>query len=287
MKKTIVVLLSFFIITLLVSCYKEPEMLKIDKVNIKKVVGDTMYLNVDANIYNPNSFTIKAKNIKLKFTVQDVLAGKGKIKSSFSIKPKTTEQINLSTKLLLPALSKKLPRILEKDSFPVKVFVEADVTSLKIPLSTHTIQYFKSKEMINSFMSGKDFNNKISIEKIEFVGSTLGTTDIKFDMLFVNTLPFDYKVKSIKSKIYNNENKDELMGTSVMTKAVEIKKNEKKIISFQAKINNIRSIKGLFSNILDKKTDVFLHSDVLIYINKYSFNIPFETTFEIPKPKLF
>ena len=287
MKKLRAFFFRFFIILLLVSCYKEPEMLQIDQVKINKVVNDTMYLNVVANIFNPNSFTIEAKNIKLKFSIEDTLAGKGKIKSNFSIKPNSSEKINLSTKLLLPALSDKLPRILKKDSFPVKVFIEADVTSLEIPLSTQTVQYFKSKEMINSFLSGKDFNNNISIDKIELVSSSLDSTEIKFDMLFVNTLPFDYKVKSIKSKIYNNEDKDELMGTSKMTKSVVIKKDKKKIISFQAKINNLNSIKGLFKNLLNKKTNVFLHSDVLIDINKYSFKIPFETTFEMPKPNIF
>ena len=283
--KSLFFLVAIFV--LFISCYKEPEMLKIDNVKIKKLHNDIVYLDVRAKIFNPNGFTIKAKNIKLKFVIHDTLAGTGRVKSTFNIKPKSTKKINLSTKLLLPALSNILPKIIKKDSFPVKVYVKADVTSLQIPLSTKTVKYFKSKDLIKSFLNPDDFNQNIKIKRVELLETGIDSTQLRLDLLFDNTLPFDYKIKSIASKIYNNEHKDELMGISKLSKSVLIKKNHHKLIFFNIKINNLNSVKGMFQNILHKKKNVFLHTDILLYINKYAFKIPFETNFEIPKPKLF
>jgi LEA14-like dessication related protein len=271
---------------LFISCFKNPELVSIQDVDVLKVVNDTIALNVKSLILNPNSSKIKAEKISLDFYINNLLVGNGSVDTLVTIKGKSIDTVSMLSNIVLPSLSKVLPDITQKDSFPLDISMKAKFSFLKIAISKKFVKYIKTEEIINSFLSGDDFSSSIKFDSITVSSKKLDSSKIDMKITFVNSIPFEYKVKKVSIGIFNDKNKQELMGTSILNEVFELKKKEKKELPISIKVNNFNTIKGLFKNFLKKKKSIYIQAKVLVEINKYIFNVPISTEIEMPMPTI-
>jgi len=274
--------ISFFLI--LTSCFNQPEIVKINKLEIINSTDDFIELDVNSLIKNPNNFQIKASNITMLFSYDGKNIGKGTIDSTIVLSSKSNSDIATRSLLKLKELSEFFPVITKLDSFPINVHIEAKFTSMKIPIKRDFIKYINTQEMISALISGGGLTEKIRIKEVEIYAPNFSNTSLRMVFSFTNTIPVNYTVTKIVADIYDNSKMKSLLGSSISEHEIVLERDSTKNIPCLVELNNFNMAKTMLSKFIRMDRSFFLSGIIFVEVGGNSFEIPLKTKITAPLP---
>jgi len=275
--------LSLFIL-ILTSCQKDPDLIDIGNVKVLGCDGESVYVDVDALIYNPNSYDVKLSDIKLVFVIDDKSLGNGRVEPDIVLKKKDNVIVPVNGSINLKELSEILPSIVNTDSFAVMTNIAADFSSLKLPVERKIKTFLKTKELLNSIMTEENTGKGIEIKSVKSVSPGFGDIFVEFIAQFNNRMPVNYEIIDLKFAIFNDSNKSKVLGSSESASPVTVMSDSYTDIPFRVKVNNLNTAATMASKLFRFDNTIYIEGTAKVKLGKYTFEVPVKQNVRIASP---
>ena len=278
MKKYYIITIVLF---LLVSCKKKnPEFLGIDSVAINGLKGDTLLVDLNYSIYNPNKVGTKLKQSGMKVYYKDSLVGNGYLYKETKLPASDTISLPVRCEIELATLSHFYPELLSKESsvFNLKGNGQVDFFMNSFTIAINDTILLNTKNIIQQEINkrlkgGGNFTLKeVAIRKLP----SFNETTMNLKVAVKNTLPFEYTLEEMNLGFYSFNERDKL-GSWNLHEPIVQEANNQTNISVEAKMRNLNLLKqGVLTLLSNKKQELKIKGTALIAINGYQFTIPIE-----------
>ncbi|WP_340200842.1 LEA type 2 family protein [Ascidiimonas sp. W6] len=283
MKTKFTFIISFL---LLVSCQKKkPEFLGIDSVVISGLKVDTLLIDINYSIYNPNTVGTKLRQSGMKVYYKDTLVGNGYLYKEIKLPASDTVSLPVRCEIELATLSHYYPELISKDSsvFTLKGNGKVDffMNSFNIAINdqiTLNTQEIIRKEIHKRLSGGGNFKLKeISIQKVP----SFNETEMNVTIAVNNTLPFEYTLEQMHLNFYGNGSNNKLGSWNLNTPVQQAAQTQTNI-PVVAKMHNLSLLKqGVFAVLSAKKENMKVKGTAIITIKGHAFAIPIEESMPI------
>ena len=275
--------ITIIILLLLTSCKKKnPEFLGIDSVAISGLKEDTLLVDLNYRIYNPNTVGTKLKQSGMKLYYKDSLVGNGYLYKETKLPASDTISLPVRCEIELETLSHFYPELLSKEASEFNLKgngrVNFFMNSFNIAINDKII--LNTKDIIHQEISKRLKGNgnfqlkEIGIQKLP----SFNETTMNLKVAVNNTLPFDYTLEEMQLGFYSFNNRDKLGSWNLHEPIIQAANNHTNI-SVEAKMRNLNLLKqGVLTLLSNKKQEISIKGTAVITINGYAFTIPIEDT---------
>ncbi len=270
----------------MIACQKKkPEFLGIDKVLISGLKADTLLIDIDYGIYNPNSVSTKLRQSSMSVYYKDSLVGNGYLYKEVKLPGSDTVSLPVRCEIKLKTLSKYYPELISQDTtiFTLKGDGKVDffMNSFTIAIDDQIAIDTKSiirKEIDKRLGNGRNFKLKrISFEKLP----SFNETEVKLMVEANNSLPFAYRLQKMHLNFYSDQMHSKLGSWSLSSPIEQLAETQTEI-PVAAKMRNLSLLKqGAFAILSSKKSKINIVGTVEIVIKGHSFVIPVEESMPI------
>ncbi|XLS29596.1 LEA type 2 family protein [Flavobacteriaceae bacterium M23B6Z8] len=280
-------ILGLMIITMImISCQKKkPEFLGIDRVSINGLKEEKLLIDIDYSIYNPNNVSTELRQSSMAVFYKDTLVGNGYLYKEIKLPASDTITLPVRCEIELKTLSKYYPELIMQDTsvFSLKGDSKVDFFMSSFNIAIEDQIAINTKEIIHNEITkrlsgGKNFKLKeISFEKLP----SFNETEIQLTIGVINSLPFDYELRSMHLTFYDDRMRSKL-GSWSLSSPIEQPAETQTEIPVAAKVRNLNMLKqGVFAVLSSKKRKVNIVGTAEILIKGHSFRIPVEESMPI------
>jgi LEA14-like dessication related protein len=266
---------------ILAQTIKYPEFQSIDQFQLLTVDNGICNAAVDFNVYNPNWFSFKGKDLHAEVFYKGSLVAIGSQDSDFNLPKKESSNISMNIDFFLDSLKDELRSFLMKDSIDFSVKISGKFTvfniskEMELPLKLSSAEFVD--KMITEMMS--EDGVKTEVLKLKEIGVEYSLFDVGFR--FSNKLPFDLKVKEVRSSVYADASLNQKVADWLIKSSLKIKEGETGLIEGEARINNAKSAFTGLIKVMSGNLDYYLNGYVLIEIDDREIQIPLRQHFKV------
>ncbi len=277
--KTKLILFIISLSFLASSCFKDPKVVGISNLEILEKKDSLLLTKVTTEIENPNKISITASDLEYKISIKGQEVGNGFVKEEFTLEANKISPIENTIEININKLLKTIDFVLEKDSFPVDMFISVRIEPLGIKISTNTQVYFKQADLMKN-LSGDILKESMKIRglKITEIKPTYTKMDINFE--FDNKFPFDYTLDSLNFDVFDNEKFETKLGSTKNTTAINIKSKKITPFSVNAQVENMSAGLSFLKKILTKDRSFFIEGNIFLDFEDKKIKIPIKQKIE-------
>lgn len=166
-----------------------------------------------------------------------------------------------------------------KDTIPLRINIEANFSSLKLPVKRQFVTQMITKDIVKYFLSEEQLQKSISITKLRPVKIRPQSSEFKFNVVFNNQFPIDFELSEINLAAYSNEQKTDTLGNTLLTKQVIIHQKQETQIPMSINIHNLNMLQSAFSGILTGARNVYMSGFITVHIDKNIYKLPINQSF--------
>lgn len=264
-------------------CFKQPELVGIDDIEVLSVVDTFVEVNVLCYVSNPNILGATIKKITGDVMVNGKNIGFIEQKSAIKIDKSKTEKVRLHAFIHVEQLSRLFPDIIQDSLSTVEVNgraeIDGGVTSIGKNLKMKKSLYMKP--IVEHVIANQLSENTINVKKI--IPKQLGTQNSKVEigLEFSNPLKIDFTVHQVLADIYIN---DEHSAIAKWTNdaQVMVKANSKALMEGVTTLENgnIFAQGGDMLSFFFKR-EVRVKGNAVVSLLGHRFEIPFKQMVEV------
>jgi len=272
-KYTIVLLTIFMVGFLLSQTISYPSFKKINSFEISKFESGVMEGNASFQLENSNWFSYHGNDLVCEVFYLNKQIAIGQHQGEFRIPKNTFSTLPMSIKFYADSLDQYLKNFLLQDSVEFTINVHGKFlfgiqksTVLKLKIGT--------KGLINSLVSSAMNEGGVNLDFIKLKEIKINKTIFDSRCKFNNKLPFDVTLKSMKFKIYSDQNLRTEIAQWNFEVGKIIKKNEIESIIGETEVKNAESALSGIIKVLNRKLDYFVTGIALIEVDNFEIQIP-------------
>ncbi|WP_026999900.1 LEA type 2 family protein [Eisenibacter elegans] len=279
-------LLLFLSLLSLSACYQYPEVVAIDSVKVLDVKNDSIFLEVQIEVYNPNKFTVSLNNIDTDIEIKKLKLGHSVSKGKLALSPEQNTATTLMTSLSLKDAAHIYPEIIDKDSILVGLTGNYQwQTWFGAYNFSYTQQnYMSPKRLTAQTMKQVLLDTKLGIKNYK---SQLGTEQIYFNILLQieNPYSFDLGLDEVNVDI-NIPNTDTKLTQWRLPQGRIIKSRETALVSVKVFIESKNLVLILPKLYLDGKPTLAAEGMCKVNIEGETFELPIKHHLTLPYIRL-
>lgn len=211
----IVFVFCFFLISVFfIACVsiKNPVLVNVSSVEIESQKKEHLILNIDFNLYNPNWFSIKAKDVSFNVYIDTVHFAFGSF--SDDIKIAKNDTLLISSTLKINKLKSELATSF-KDSLVADVYGSANIPFYPSKYHFNFKEKFSVKDftkpLIDDFLS----ENSIQLKELNFKNANFSKIVLEVVVDFLNKSDLSYKIEDIEIEIFSDKKYKNKIGESL------------------------------------------------------------------------
>ena len=267
----IIFVFCFFLISVFfIACssIKNPVLVNVSNVELKSQKKEQLSLNIDFNLYNPNWFTIKARDVNFNIYIDTVHFAFGSFNDDIRIEKNDT--LLISSTLQINKLKSELSTSLE-DSLVADIYGSA-----KIPLYPNKYHFnIKEKFLIKDFTKPliDDFlsDNSIQLKELNFKSANFSKIILEVVVDFLNNSDLSYKIEDLEIEIFSDKKYKNKIGESFNEDPVFIYPNENNELIYEIELNPLSTGFTWLQNKLKGNEFVYIKMQVLVDYNNMKF----------------
>jgi len=262
----VLIIISIFFVAC--STIKNPVLIGVNDVELGDNESEGITLNLDLNVYNPNWFNIKAKDVDFNIYIDTLHFGYGSFKNEILIPKRDTVVINSSININNLNFSSDISF---KDSLLADIYGSASISFYPKKYHFHFQQEFSFSDYIKPLL--KDFLSEGSIEVKELKVKEFTLSKINMEILidFYNKSNIGYKIKNIEIEIFEDKKYKKKIGESSIDKSIFIRPNKTTEIVSEIELDAFSSGLSWLKNKLQGENFVFVKIKASVNYNNLIF----------------
>jgi len=269
-------LINFVVLLGVVGIFSsKPELVGVNKVRVKEKNGDTLTVELQLVIKNPNVFSISGSDITVITQNGEEQTGSG-VLGSFSLNAGETDTVMITMKMN----SDKLLALYDKTG--------TDLTSTVVLNGSFSPLFFVSqvsfesaipKENINQLLMESFFaKNDITFDSLNYRPVSITESRMDFNVNLTNTFAFPFTVEKLTADIFPQNGSQTIVGTWSTQKPVLLNPKEQNTINGSLSVHHM----ALMIAGLEKKgqylNSAYIKGNATIRLDKERMEIPFDVT---------
>jgi hypothetical protein len=275
LKKIIIYFILNIILFLTVSAFisGKPEIKSYRSINYINKKEDTLTAEIEAEIYNPNFFSIGGKNITSEINWQDKIFCRGEI-GSFKIKQRSTDIVIIKFKCSTVDLKNIYKN--SNDEIKFNIIINGDFKPLFFVKKINTELMMVKKDMQKLVLQAFLNDNDIKFDSFKVNMENPIKTNINFNINLINTLGFEYTVNKIETEFSPNKNNDMIFANWHSKKKFLMIPDQKATIEGELSLNNMALVFAGISKKGKNMNKFYMNGKVDVSIdNKENFEAQF------------
>ena len=247
------------------SSVEEPQLISVDKVELLSDNPEEFIISTNLSIYNPNWFTLSAKDVVFNIFIDTAYVGNAEITGGIFIPKNDTSSVISILKIQKDCLDSNINI---QDSILVHV-----VGSTKVPYINKDF-YFEFDYKINLSDYILPFANEIitdsDIQIKEVYIKSIDLMKIKLEVLFNlnNTTKNEYEISKLDVSIYNSSSYSTLVGRSTIDKGFTVLADTLNVFKSEVSINTLSMGSALLSNTIGNSNSFYIKVNSIVKYNK-------------------
>ena len=267
---TFVLLVLSLLIIGACSSIEEPKLVSVDKVELVSDNQEELIISTNLSIYNPNWFTLSAKDVVFNIFIDTAYIGHAEITNGIFIPKNDTSDVVLILRIQKNCLDSNINL---QDSILVHV-----IGSTKIPYSNKDFYFeFDYKldlsdyilPIADAIITEADLQIKhVKIKSIDLM-------KIKLEVLFNldNKTNTNYEITKLDVKIYSSPSYSTLVGATSINRSFTVVADTLNIFSSDVSVNTLSMGSALFSNTMNSSNSLYIEVNSIVKYN--GLQIPF------------
>mgnify|MGYP001163526234 CR=1 FL=1 len=267
-KAVFIILFVILVVTFSCSAIKSPKIISISNVEIIKEDSESLFINSQINVYNPNSFSVSTKNVSFNLYLDSVFIGKGDVVNGLILNKKNNSYIN-STLIINKNKFKSLSSL--KDSIALKILGSTNISFIPKKFYFDFDYKIYPDDFIKVFTDRLIKDIKIQIKDVKI--KKLNIKNIFLEMIFnlENKSTMECTVKTLDIKLFKTKNYKEIIGRSKIKNNFKVRSNSINEFESELKANVFQMGSALLSNTIGNKNSFFIEVSSTIEFNKMEF----------------
>ena len=262
----------FFLISVFfVACVsiKNPVLVNVSNIELESQKKEQLSLNIDFNLYNPNWFSVKAKDVSFNIYIDTVHFAFGSFNDDMKIEKNDTLLVSSTLKI----------NKLKSELLNFQDYLVADIYgSAKIPFYPNKYHFnFKekflvedfTKPLIDNFLSEKS----IKLKELNFKSANFSKIILEVVVDFFNDSNISYKIEDLEIEIFSDKNYKNKIGESFDDDPVFIYSNANNELIYEIELDPLSSSFTWIQNKLKGNDFVFVKMHASVNYNNINFPI--------------
>ena len=268
---------NYYFILLLIfsscSSLKKPVISDVNNISYVSSDKETISINFDIHIKNPNSFSIGLKEVEFEIKSDSIVIGNGSTIQPISIEKKSTTVMSLNLSIYKDEISVDYIKSVDD------IKLHLSVIPKYFPFKINKVTNLKIDGLIDMLASNvlNNFDLEISKLKVNKIGLKETLLDVYFDIN--NNSNFNCEIDNLVLKFYESSELKNILAKSKNRKSILIKANQTTSSQTSFKINSLSMSSVLMSNTLQNNNSLFvvISSDIV----SQDFSFPITVTKEL------
>ena len=268
---------NYYFILLLIfsscSSLKKPVISDVNNISYVSSDKETISINFDIHIKNPNSFSIGLKEVEFEIKSDSIVIGNGSTIQPISIEKKSSTVMSLNLSIYKDEIS--VDNIKSVDDIKLHL----SVIPKYFPFKINKVTNLKIDGLIDMLASNvlNNFDLEISKLKVNKIGLKETLLDVYFDIN--NNSNFNCEIDNLVLKFYESSELKNILAKSKNRKSILIKANQTTSSQTSFQINSLSMSSVLMSNTLQNNNSLFvvISSDIV----SQDFSFPITVTKEL------
>jgi len=270
--KTLAYFLIFTSILAIGACstIEEPKLISVDKVELVADNNEQFIINTNLSIYNPNWFTISAKDVVFNIFIDTSYIGNAEIAGGIFIPKKDTSEVVSVLKIQKNCLNSDIDI---HDSILVHV-----IGSTKVPYVDRDFYFeFDYKLDISDYVLpiADEMINEGDLQIKEVKIKSIDLMKIKLEVLFYleNKTNTTYEITKLDVNIFNSSTYSDLVGNTSINNSFTVLADTLNVFSTDVSVNTLSMGSALFSNTMNSSNSFYINVNSIVKYN--DIEIPF------------
>ena len=268
---------NYYFILLLIfsscSSLKKPVISDVNNISYVSSDKETISINFDIHIKNPNSFSIGLKEVEFEIKSDSIVIGNGSTIQPISIEKKSTTVMSLNLSIYKDEISVDYIKSVDD------IKLHLSVIPKYFPFKINKVTNLKIDGLIDMLASNvlNNFDLEISKLKVNKIGLKETLLDVYFDIN--NNSNFNCEIDNLVLKFYESSELKNILAKSKNRKSILIKANQTTSSQTSFQINSLSMSSVLMSNTLQNNNSLFvvISSDIV----SQDFSFPITVTKEL------
>lgn len=268
--------INFLVLLGIVGAFaSKPELVGINKIKIKEKAGDTLTVELELIISNPNVFSLSGSDVTMTSFNGTEQIGVG-VLGSFSLEAGQTDT-------LLVTMRMNTGKMLDSYDTNAK-----DLTSTVVLNGSFSPLFFVSevkfesaipKENINQLLMESFFaRNDISFDSLNYHPVSISESRMDFNVTLSNTFAFPFTVEKLSADIFPAEGSQTVVGTWSMAKPVALNPKQQTTLKGSMAVHHMALMLAALEKKGENLNSAYIKGNASIRIDNTVMEIPFDVS---------
>lgn len=252
------------------SSVEEPQLISVDKVELLSDNPEEFIISTNLSIYNPNWFTLSAKDVVFNIFIDTAYVGNAEITGGIFIPKNDTSSVISILKIQKDCLDSNINI---QDSILVHV-----VGSTKVPYVDKYFYFeFDYKLDLSDYILpiAAEIINEDDLQIKEVKIKSIDLMKIKLEVLFnlTNNTATKYEITKLDVSIYNSSSYSTLVGQTSIANSFTVLADTINVFKSNVSVNTLSMGSAIFSNTMNNSNSFYIKVSAIVKYN--NLEIPF------------
>ena len=252
------------------STVEEPQLISVDKVELVADNNEEFIISTNLSIYNPNWFTLSAKDVVFNIFIDTSYIGNAEITGGVFIPKKDTSEVISVLKIQKNCLNSDINI---HDSILVHV-----IGSTKVPYVNRDFYFeFDYKLDISDYVLpiADEMINEGDLQIKDVKIKSIDLMNIKLEVLFYleNKTNTTFDITKLDVNIFNSDSYSTLVGNTSINNSFTVLADTLNVFSTDVSVNTLSMGSALFSNTMNSSNSFYIKVNSIVKYNDVE--IPF------------
>jgi len=263
---------------------KVPVCESVDSFNVESFKDGKIHARISVRIKNENWFSFSGDSLEMKILRNNTVIGKGNGIKEVDFKSNASTSLPMTIELYADSLQDDLNTLLHRDSMDIQVVISGQFSRLGILKTAEVNTRIPIKQLFNSLLSSSLSNEAMRINSIRILQTDMTNTTLGFDVLYVNTLPFDITLKNLDFGFFSDSKLTDEIGRCSNTVNKLIQQSDSTTMVGEAELSNMKAAQsGLFKVMTGGSSwvDYYMNGIAYVEVDTYPIEVPATIHFEM------
>lgn len=255
-----------------------PEFIEIDGMEIIGKEGDDVKARVNARIYNPNFYSLGAKELTYIIAYRDTVLGQGEL-AEMELPGGDTTLVELDAVMDLNGIFSVYKTMLAQPKCTMQVHLDGKFTSLNYRESLQIENIVAPGDLLKQLLGQMMDGNSLEFKELQWKPKSVKKSGFKFMAEFRNPAPLPFTIKALRMEFSREGYGNGKTGEWALDEPIDVQPVGVVRIPGDVEVENLKAGADLFTGMFKGEVKYFSVGTLVLSLEGFDFEIPIQGKF--------